>query len=167
MNYLKTINKSRSIYEGFKVMDFNFHLLDIMICNYYTDTNRWGAMADLFKNYGYYNRRFSEMTEFAKKYSELSNIIRKFSPKWDSPITLIYPTPYVDFAITDGTVDEMRDWLTFNYPTSSFNRKKIIKLYIPVIDSGTSEITGWQLITFRNDNDVWVRAVDDYRPRGC
>lgn len=177
MKYLKQINPSRSIYEGYQKMNFDWHLCDILICNHWSESYNWNNMYSFYANKNYYTDQFAAIGQKYAAYNDLIRLVTKLKPQWNSPITLYYPLPItnetwgtstvVDLIDTPSVVAEVKTWVETNYPASNYQNKKIIRIYIQSVNDTSDEIIKWETIQFRNDRGSWVQAEEYYRPRGC
>lgn len=172
MQYLQQINKSRSIYEGYRLMYRNWHLSDILICNLYDRINKWNDFVAFYQGTAPYQEKFDNIEEFVAKYDNLVRTVRKFQQHWISPIMLLYPTPMLHFQITDENVEIMKGWLDLYYPATNYINKQVITLHVLQSSEEPGHPThllneGVFLITFRNDRGTWTKTNDYYRPRGC
>ena len=156
----------------------NFNFLDATTCNLEFSAARWNASYLTVNSLsgGWENIR-TTVNATSADYNNTYTQVNTLSSYWSGPISLIYPCPFVDVV---GREDTLIDFLTVNFPNSSFSpdiefiifwpQWNITDDYTPTLETYTTGcvkdicdtaasdvfVNGIAQFTFKNTNNIWV-----------
>lgn len=169
MKFLYKIEKGKTAYDGYKKINTNFHILDILTTNLYNKINKWSDVYNAYILSTSYKQKLSEIVNFVEKYESVKTIYNLRKAQWLSPTFLLYPTPLLNFSDTPTNVNTIKTWLNNNYPASLQPKGKIMMVSVPSLTTVLTKkhISSNIILIFRNDENEWNRITNFYNHSDC
>lgn len=167
MNYLYNIDGAKSLYEGVTRLNRNFHILDILISNIYTNKWKWNMAYDYSQGNTTYNQRFQDAETFIARYKAYKNAMRLRDTLLSVPVAIFYPTPITTFSETDD-LETIQNWMneTFLPGDSGFNEKRVYAVHVISNDTNNKNKEIFKLFFKWKDNQ-WEKTTENYLIRTC